>query len=244
MAAEARALVTGAGRGIGAAIAKRLAKQGHAIILNYRSNHEAAKSVAEEIEKDGGEAILCPFDVADRDSSQAAIDKLLADDPRPINIIVNNAGIVRDTPFPAMGWEDWQAVTRTTIDGFYNVTQPLIMQMIKGRWGRIINLSSVSALKGNRGQVNYSTAKASLIGAARSLAMELAKRKVTVNVVAPGLIDTEMVSEVPEFVEKEMIPMRRKGQPEEVAALVGFLASKEAAYITGQVIGIDGGLGA
>ncbi len=240
MTTKRRALVTGGSRGIGAAICKRLARDGFAVIINYRSREDAAATVAEEVRQAGGEATLAAFDVADRAAVQAGLAELSAGDPRPISVIVNNAGIARDAMLPRMEWEQLEAVTRTTLDGFYNVTQPLVMAMVKQRWGRIINISSISAVKGNQGQVNYSAAKAGLLGATRSLAVELAKRKITVNAVTPGLIDTEMIESVPDFVVKQ-IPARRIGKPEEVAALVGFLASDEAAYITGQVIGINGG---
>ncbi len=237
--AERRALITGASRGIGAAIARRLAADGHPVILNYRGNHAAAEEVANAIRNAGGEATLAPFDVTDRDGSQQAIARLL-EDLRPISVLVNNAGIVRDNAFPSMTHDDWQPVIDTTLNGFYNVTHPLVMPMVGRKFGRIINLSSISGVRGNRGQVNYSAAKAGIIGATKALAIELAKRRITVNAVAPGLIDTEMISGVPSFV-VEQIPMRRIGKPEEVAALVSFLASDEASYITGQVIRIDGG---
>jgi 3-oxoacyl-[acyl-carrier protein] reductase len=234
------ALVTGASRGIGAAIAEELASAGYGILLNYRSNHEAADLVRERIVAAGGTVELVPFDVADAQASAAAMTKLV-DSGKPIDVLVNNAGVNVDAAFPALERHAWDAVLRPTLDGFYNVTRPLVMPMVRRRKGRIISISSVSGLLGNRGQVNYSAAKAGLIGATKALAKELAKRKITVNAVAPGLIETEMAGHAPaEMI--ELIPMRRMGKAVEVAKLVRFLASDEAAYITGQVIAIDGGL--
>jgi len=238
--AEVWALITGASRGIGAAVATALATRGFPILLNYRGNHEAARDVQARIEAGGGRARPVPFDVTDHRAATAAIEGLLEE--LSIGVVVNNAGIVRDKPFPLVGEADWADVTRTTLDGFYNVTRPLVLPMIKRRWGRIVNMASVSGLIGNRGQVNYSAAKAGLIGATRSLARELAKRGITVNAVAPGLIETDMIRDAPVEEMTKQIPMRRLGRPEEVAALVAFLVSDDAAYITGQVIGINGGL--
>tara|TARA_R110002072_G_scaffold302737_1_gene488166 strand:- start:2687 stop:3331 length:645 start_codon:yes stop_codon:yes gene_type:complete len=212
---------------------------GHPVIVNYHRNSEAADSVVHEIRESGGEADAVQFDVADIAATQAALDQLLTD-KRPISVIVNNAGIVKDAPLPAMSPEAWNDVIQTTLGGFYNVTKPLLMQMVQKRWGRIINMSSISAIKGNRGQSNYAAAKAGIIGATKSLAIEMAKRNITVNAVAPGLIETDMTASVPDFVQ-QMIPMQRMGKAEEVAAVVGFLASEPASYVTGQVIGVDGG---
>jgi 3-oxoacyl-[acyl-carrier protein] reductase len=239
---DTRALITGASRGIGAAVAVGLAEDGFPVILNYRSRDDEALAVKQRIEAAGGEAVLARFDVTDPEASAKAILDLGAD-PRPIGVIVNNAGLAIDTPFPAMSWEQWTKVTRTTLDGFFNVTQPLVMGMVRARWGRIVNISSVSGVIGNRGQVNYSAAKAGLIGATKALAQEMAKRKVTVNAVAPGPIDTEMLTDAPMEHILKAIPMRRVGTVDEVAAVVRFLVSDGAAYITGQVIGVSGGLG-
>jgi 3-oxoacyl-[acyl-carrier protein] reductase len=236
-----RALVTGASRGIGAAIAKALALAGHTVILNYRTQRAAAEAVLADIERAGGRAVLAPFDVRDRIQVSEAIEALLLD-PEPIDVLVNNAGIAKDNPFPSISWEDWEQVTRTSLDGFYNVTRPLVMPMVRRKYGRIITLSSVSGVIGNRGQTNYAAAKAGLIGATKSLSKELAKRRITVNAVAPGLIDTEMTKGAPLEEILKLIPMARVGRAEEVADLVAFLASERAAYITGQVIGINGGL--
>jgi 3-oxoacyl-[acyl-carrier protein] reductase len=236
------ALVTGGSRGIGAAIATALARAGHPVYLNYRSNAEAAEATRRGIEAAGGTVVLCPFDVADAAAAAETLERLLADEARPIGVVVNNAGVAHDAAFPALERNDWERVTRTTLDGFYNVTRPLVMPMVRRRWGRIINISSVSGVTGNRGQVNYSAAKAGLIGATRALAQEVAHRGVTVNAVAPGLIDTEMITGAPTDIILKLIPMRRLGKPEEVASLVAYLASEQSSYITGQVIGINGGL--
>jgi 3-oxoacyl-[acyl-carrier protein] reductase len=239
---KGRALVTGAGRGIGAAIAVALAEAGYAIIINYLRDHESAAAVKARVEAAGSSAELVPFDVGDAPAVRVALTRLLADE-RPISVVVNNAGIVRDNAFPAMPEQDWSAVTRTSLDGFFNVTQPLVMPMVRRRWGRIVSIASISGTLGNRGQTNYAAAKAGLIGATRSLAIELAKRNITVNAVAPGLIETDMLAAAPVEALKKVIPMRRLGRPEEVASLVRYLVSDEAAYITGQVITIAGGLG-
>ena len=239
---DTRALITGASRGIGAAIAEGLAEDGFPVILNYRSRDDEAAAVKARIEAAGGEAELAKFDVTDAEAASAAIARL-QEDPRPIAVLVNNAGLAIDVPFPAMSLSDWTRVTRTTLDGFFNVTQPLAMGMVRNRWGRIVNVSSVSGVIGNRGQVNYSAAKAGLIGATKALAQEMAKRKVTVNAVAPGPIETEMLDGAPLEHILKAIPMRRVGTVREVAATVRFLVSDDAAYITGQVIGISGGLG-
>lgn len=236
-----RALVTGASRGIGAAIAKKLAADGFPVIVHYRSGEDLAKAVLADIEGAGGEGELVRFDVTDHAESQAAITKLL-EDPRPIGVLVNNAGVTADAPFPAMDHAAWSKVIRTSLDGFYNVTQPLTMPMVRLRWGRIIQITSVSGVIGNRGQVNYSAAKAGIIGATKALALELASRQITVNCVAPGMIATEMTQDMPVDRIIEHIPLKRIGAAEEVAAVVSFLMSPGAAYITRQVIGVDGGL--
>ncbi len=238
---QRRALVTGASRGIGAATALRLAADGLHVLINYRTNEDAAAEVKARIEGDGGSAELVPFDVSDGDAAAQAISTLL-EDKRPISVLVNNAGVVRDALLPVLKWEDWRLVTKTTLDGFYNVTKPMVMPMVRRRFGRIINITSIAGVTGNPGQTNYSAAKGGLIGATKALAKEVAKKGVTVNAVAPGLIETDMIKNAPVDQILGHIPMRRLGQPEEVADLVAFLASEQAAYITGQVIGINGGL--
>ena len=237
-----RALVTGGSRGIGAAIAAALARAGFPVIINYRSGEEAARATQAALQAEGAQVELACFDVADAAAASAALEGLLADEEQPIGVLVNNAGVARDAPFPALEPAAWELVTRTTLDGFYNVTRPLVMPMVRRRWGRIINISSVSGLVGNRGQVNYAAAKAGLIGATRALAQEVAHRGVTVNAIAPGLIETDMIAGLPVAELLKHVPARRLGRPEEVAHLAAFLASDQAAYITGQVIGINGGL--
>ncbi|HET9598485.1 MAG TPA: 3-oxoacyl-ACP reductase FabG [Anaeromyxobacteraceae bacterium] len=237
-----RALVTGASRGIGAAIAVALARQGFPVIINYKSNEAAALAVKAAIEAEGGTAELARFDVSDARETGPIVERLAEDEQRPVGVLVNNAGVAQDAAFPAMEPAQWDQVIRTTLDGFYNVTRPLVMPMVRRRWGRIINIASVSGVMGNRGQVNYSAAKAGLIGATRALAQEVAHRGVTVNAVAPGLIETDMIAGAPLDVILKHIPMRRLGRAEEVASLVAYLVGDGAAYITGQVIGMNGGL--
>jgi 3-oxoacyl-[acyl-carrier protein] reductase len=235
-------LVTGASRGIGRAIALRLARDGFDIVVHCRSQREQAEGVAAAIRALGRAARVLCFDVADRAACAAALDADMAAHGAYYGV-VSNAGIARDNAFPAMSGEEWDSVIHTNLDSFYNVLQPLIMPMIGRRKpGRIVTLSSVSGIGGNRGQTNYSAAKAGIIGASKALALELAKRAITVNCVAPGLIDTEMVGAEIVAEAVKSIPMRRVGQPEEVAAAVAFLMSPEAGYITRQVISVNGGL--
>ena len=236
-----RALITGGSGAIGAAIARRLAQDGMHVIVHAHRNHAQAEVVAGEIRASGGSAETVVFDVADAAASAAALAVVL--EAGPIQILVNNAGIHADAPLAGMTFEQWHSVVDTTLHGFYHITQPLLLPMLRTRWGRIISISSVAGLLGNRGQANYAAAKAGLHGASKSLAFEVASRGVTVNVVAPGIIQTPMAQAA--FSKEQidaMVPVKRAGTPEEVAGLVSFLAAPEAGYITGQVISINGGM--
>jgi 3-oxoacyl-[acyl-carrier protein] reductase len=235
-------LVTGASRGIGRAIALRLAQDGFDIAVHCRNQRTQAETVMDAVTQQGRQARLLMFDIADREATRHALEADIAAHGVYYGVVCN-AGVSADNAFPAMPATDWDRVLETNLDGFYNVLHPLIMPMVQTRRpGRIVTLSSVSGISGNRGQVNYSAAKAGIIGATKALALELAKRKITVNCVAPGLIETDMMS--PEVFEHALpaIPVRRAGQPEEVAAAVAFLMRDDAAYITRQVIAVDGGM--
>jgi 3-oxoacyl-[acyl-carrier protein] reductase len=235
-------LVTGSSRGIGKAIALRLARDGYRVVVHCRSRRDEADAVAASITEAGGAARVLQFDIGEREAASSA---LLADIEAHgcYYGVVCNAGIARDSAFPAMSGEDWDQVLGTNLDGFFNVLNPLVMPMVQRRKpGRIVTMASVSGLVGNRGQVNYSAAKAGIIGATKALALELAKREITVNCVAPGLIETEMLGDVALDEVMKLIPARRVGRPEEVAAAVSYLLSEDAGYVTRQVISVNGGL--
>lgn len=237
------ALVTGGSRGLGRAVCLKLAAQGYPVLINYKSNEDAALDTKRLVEEAGGQAELMPFDVSVQAEVEAAVDKWQdAHKEDYIAVLVNNAGIRRDNLMIFMQDDDWNSVLNTNLNSFFYLTRRVLKNMLSKRWGRIVNMASLSGLKGLAGQTNYSAAKAALIGATKALAQEVAARKITVNAVAPGFIATDMTKELPEDELKKMIPVGRFGQPEEVAAAVGFLASDEAAYITGEVISVNGGL--
>ena len=237
------ALITGASRGLGKAIAIRLAKDGFAVMINYQSNKEAAEDTLKQVQEVGGKGELLPFDVSDAQAIETALESWSASHPEDyISVLVNNAGIRQDNLMVFMQEEQWSRVLDTTLNGFFYITRRLLKDMMTHRNGRIINMASLSGLKGLPGQTNYSAAKAALIGATKALAQEVAAHKVTVNAIAPGFIATDMTKELDEAELKKLIPLGRFGKPEEVAALTSFLASDDAAYITGQVISINGGL--
>ncbi len=236
-----RALITGGSGGLGAVIAQRLAQDGLHVLVHANQGLERAQAVVDRILAAGGQAQALRFDVTDREASAAALAAVL--EAGPVQVLVNNAGVHDDAVFPGMTGEQWDRVVDVSLNGFFNVTQPLVMPMIRTRWGRVINITSVSAVVGNRGQVNYSAAKAALHAAGRSLALEVASRGITVNAVAPGIIDSGMAEGVFDAATvKQLVPMQRAGRADEVADLVAFLASDRAAYISGQVIGINGAM--
>ncbi len=235
------ALVTGGSGAIGAAISRQLAAAGHYVYVHSHQSLPAAQALAEELTAAGGQARALSFDVTDAAGTLAALEPLL--ERGPIQILVNNAGIHEDAVFPAMRPDQWHRVIDVSLHGFFNVTQPLTMPMIRTRWGRIITVSSVAAIMGNRGQVNYAAAKGALNSATRALSLELASRGVTVNAVAPGLIDTPMTQGLFDAdAIARLVPMKRIGTPQEVAKLVAFLASEDASYISGQIISVNGGM--
>jgi 3-oxoacyl-[acyl-carrier protein] reductase len=236
-----RALVTGGSGGIGAAISRRLGAAGYFVYVHAHRGIEAARSTAADIVAGGSEAVAIQFDLTDAAATALAVADMLKDGP--IQVLVNNAGIHDDAVFPGMSPQQWRSVIDLSVNGFYNVTQPLMLPMIRTRWGRIISISSVSALAGNRGQVNYAAAKGALNAATKALSLEVASRGITVNAVAPGIIATDMGNQAFDAAAiNAIVPMKRAGSPDEVAGLVAYLASHEAGYITGQIISINGGM--
>jgi len=237
------ALVTGGSRGIGRAVSIKLAQMGYSVIINYVSNEAKAQETLDQIVADGGQGELLKFDVSDGEETRAALQGWMsAHADEYIEVVVNNAGIRRDNLIVWLSQEDWSKVVGTNLGGFYNVTSVLLKPMLLKKYGRIINMASLSGLKGMAGQTNYSAAKGGLIAATKALAQEIGRKGITVNAVAPGFIKTDMVDGLDEEALKKHVPLNRFGEPEEVAALVGFLASKEAGYITGECISINGGL--
>lgn len=235
------ALVTGGSKGIGRAISVELGRCGYEVVVNYRSDEKGAVETLSLVKKQGGDGCILGFDVRDERATRQAIDALLKE-AASLDVLVNNAGVAADGLFLMMSRENWKKVVDTTLDGFYHVTRPVIERMIRQRRGCVVSIASVSGLVANRGQTNYSAAKAGLIGASRSLAAEVARLGVRVNVVAPGLIETDMIKDLPLSHLKAMVPMARVGKPEEVARVVRFLCSEDASYISGQTIGVNGGM--
>jgi 3-oxoacyl-[acyl-carrier protein] reductase len=239
--AKQTAIVTGASKGIGRAICVEFARTGYEILINFRSDHEGAKETLSLVEAEGARGRLIGFDVTDADASQRILESL-CQEYETLDVLVNNAGITADALFVMMSRNSWDKVIRTSLDGFYNTTKPVLEKMVRQKSGSIVTIASVSGLMANRGQANYSAAKAGLIGANRSVAAEVARLGVRMNVVAPGMIDTGMMENAPKHNIKQLIPMARIGRPEEVAKVVRFLCSEDASYITGQVISVNGGM--
>jgi 3-oxoacyl-[acyl-carrier protein] reductase len=236
-----RALVTGGSGGIGAAICTRLAADGYYVYVHANQHPDKAQALVDAIKANGGQAEAICFDVTNAAASRVALEALVTD--APIQVLVNNAGIHDDAVFPGMSAAQWHGVLDVSLNGFFNVTQPLTMAMIRSRWGRIINITSIAGLTGNRGQVNYSAAKGALHAATKSLSLELASRGITVNAVAPGIIQTGMIDGVfDKQAIENLVPMKRAGTPEEVANVVSFLASEQASYLSGQIISVNGGM--
>jgi len=238
---EKVALITGASKGIGQAICVELAKCGYHIVVNYKSDNKGASQTLEMVKNEGSDGQIMQFDVANYDETQDAMDDIFKSFAS-IDVLINNAGITADGLFILMPRKDWQAVIDISLSGFYNVTKPVLEKMIQQRRGAVVSIASIAGLVGNRGQANYSAAKAGLIGASRSVASEVARLGIRVNVVAPGLIETDMIKDAPVENIKTLIPMARIGQPQEIARVVRFLCSEDASYITGQVISVNGGM--
>ena len=240
MSTPRRALVTGASGGLGRAIALRLAADGAFVIAHANQHLETVQALVDEIRAAGGQGDACRFDLTSREATHEACERLL--EAGPVQILVNNAGTHADAAFPALSEAQWTGVIDVSLNGFFHVTQPLMMPMIRTRWGRVINISSVSALTGNRGQVNYAAAKGALNSATKALALEVASRGITVNAVAPGIIASGMAADIDSATIERLVPMKRAGTPQDVAALVAFLASEQAGYISGQVISVNGAM--
>jgi 3-oxoacyl-[acyl-carrier protein] reductase len=235
------AIITGASRGIGRATAVELAKAGYFVIINFKSNEAAARETLNLVKSAGGDGEISQFDVADNTQTKDAV-KAITERYKNIQVLINNAGITADGLFMLLGEDEWDSVINTSLKGFYNITKPVLREMVRRKCGSIVSVSSLSALMPNRGQANYAAAKAGIIAASRSLAAEVARFGIRVNVVAPGLIETDMIKDAPVAEIKKMIPMARLGKPEDVASVIRFLCSTDASYVTGQVIGINGGI--